>query len=56
MVDYVKRILVTGGCGFIGNHFLRKLVKEHKDWLITNMCTFGLFGEFQQDKVWEAFI
>ena len=37
MADYLKRILVTGGCGFIGNHLVRHLVKNHPDWLIVNM-------------------
>jgi dTDP-glucose 4,6-dehydratase len=35
--EYTKRILVTGGLGFIGNHIVRHLVNEHKDWLILNM-------------------
>lgn len=34
---YTKRILVTGGLGFIGGHIVRHLVNEHKDWLIVNM-------------------
>ena len=44
MVNYVKRILVTGGCGFIGNHLVRKLVKEHKEWLIVNMDILSYAG------------
>ena len=35
--EYTKRILVTGGLGFIGNHIVRHLVNEHKDWFIVNM-------------------
>ena len=35
--EYTKRILVTGGLGFIGNHIVRHLVNEYKDWFIINM-------------------
>lgn len=35
--EYTKRILVTGGFGFIGSHIVRHLVNEHKDWYIINM-------------------
>ena len=35
--EYTKRILVTGGFGFIGGHIVRHLVREHKDWHIINM-------------------
>lgn len=37
MVDYTKRILVTGGCGFLGNALVRHLVKHHPEWLIVNL-------------------
>ena len=35
--EYTKRILVTGGFGFIGSHIVRHLVNEHKDWYIFNL-------------------
>ena len=43
-MDFSKRILITGGCGFIGNQFVRKLVKEHKDWLIVNVDILSYAG------------
>ena len=33
---FEKRILLTGGCGFLGNHLVRHLVKEKKNWQIIN--------------------
>lgn len=44
-MEYIKRrILITGGCGFIGSQFVRKLVKEHKDWLIVNVDILSYAG------------
>ncbi len=43
-MEYIKRILITGGCGFIGNQFVRKLVNEHKDWLIVNVDILSYAG------------
>lgn len=37
MKDFKRRILFSGGCGFIGNHFVRHLVRNHPDWLIINL-------------------
>lgn len=42
--DYNKKVLITGGCGFIGNQMVRKLVKEHKDWLIVNVDVLSYAG------------
>lgn len=31
------RLLVTGGCGFIGTNFVLQMLKSHPDWHITNL-------------------
>lgn len=31
------KVLVTGGCGFIGSNFIRYVLKEHADWKIVNL-------------------
>ena len=32
-----RRILVTGGCGFIGSNFVRHLLRERPAWSVTNL-------------------
>ncbi|MBI9079116.1 MAG: dTDP-glucose 4,6-dehydratase [Pseudodesulfovibrio sp.] len=31
------KLLVTGGCGFIGTNFIRLMLDKHKDWSIINL-------------------
>src|SRR5687767_14447598 len=31
-----RTILVTGGCGFIGSHFIREFLKNHSDFKLVN--------------------
>ena len=33
----MKRILVTGGCGFIGSHFVCRMLRSHGDLEVTNL-------------------
>lgn len=32
----MKSVLITGGCGFIGSHFVRRFLKSHPDWNVIN--------------------
>jgi len=31
------KLLVTGGCGFIGTNFIRRVIARHPDWSVTNL-------------------
>lgn len=31
------KVLITGGCGFIGSNFIRYVLKSHPDWYIVNL-------------------
>ena len=33
----MKTILITGGCGFIGSHFVRRFLKKHQDFKVVNL-------------------
>ena len=33
----MKRILVTGGCGFIGSHFVRRMLTRHPELEVVNL-------------------
>ncbi len=39
------RLLITGGCGFIGSNFIRSALVRHKDWSIVNLDALTYAGD-----------
>lgn len=48
--DFKKKILITGGCGFIGSHLTEYLVRNHPDWLIVNLDNLTYAGVVENLK------
>lgn len=50
--SFIKRILVTGGSGFIGSHVIEELVKNHEEYLVVNYDLLTYAGHEENNEVW----
>ncbi|MFM7662391.1 MAG: dTDP-glucose 4,6-dehydratase [Bacteroidota bacterium] len=50
MEVYKKRILITGGAGFIGSHVVRRFLKRYPDYLIINVDKLTYAGNLENLK------
>ncbi len=46
----MKTILVTGGAGFIGSNFIKRMIKEHSDYKIVNIDVLTYAGNLENLK------
>ena len=50
----MRRILVTGGCGFIGSHFVRRLLRRHDDVEVVNLDALTYAGNRESLRTLEG--
>ena len=50
MADFTKKILITGGAGFIGSHVIRLFVKKYPQYLIVNLDALTYAGNLANLK------
>ena len=49
-MEYIKKILITGGAGFIGSHLVRLFVNKYPDYHIFNLDTLTYAGNLENLK------
>lgn len=48
------RVLVTGGCGFIGSNFIHYILERHLDWDVVNLDVLTYAGNLVNVSSWEG--
>ena len=49
-MNFEKKILITGGAGFIGSHLVRKMVNKYSKYLIINIDKLTYAGNLNNLK------
>ncbi len=50
----MKSVLVTGGSGFIGSHFIKGFLKSHPDWKVYNLDKLTYCGNRENTRMLEG--
>src|SRR3977135_3244958 len=50
MANFAKKIMITGGAGFIGSHVVRLFVKKYPQYLIVNLDALTYAGNLENLK------
>ncbi len=50
----MRTLLVTGGCGFIGSHFIKGFLKSHSGWKILNLDKLSYCGNRENTRALEG--
>lgn len=48
------KLLITGGCGFIGSNFVHFILENYSDWEVTNLDALTYAGNVENIKRWEG--